>query len=198
MKWESGKIAEIVSKDDGTIKYKVTFVDKGKMLVSGHHIAFDAMPKLAQLAIGSRVLSKCKPELSYYSPGILGELPSRKNHMRFLVFFDDHTSLYVSLPSLRVICKPLQNSLDDIRDEVHKSFIEEYLERLPYPPQTQFRVGQKLRVELNGVLEPCCVLQVDSSLMEVVFTKDQRKEWIYRGSFRLEHIIKMKHEQVQK
>ncbi|XP_033830715.1 histone-lysine N-methyltransferase SETDB1-A-like [Periophthalmus magnuspinnatus] len=192
MRWESGTVADIVEKEDGTKKYKVTFEDKGKVLVSGHHIAYIAVPKLPHLSVGARVLSKCKSEHTFFSPGILGELPSRKNHMRFLIFFDDHRALYVALPVIRIICKPLSNPLDDIRDEEHKSFMKEYLQRMPYPPQTQFRLGQSIKVQLNGVMETCTVLQTDSSLMEVVFTKDDHKEWIYRGSIRLEHIINAK------
>lgn len=191
MMWESGKIAEIVEKEDGTKKFKVTFEDKGKVLVSGHHIAYSAMPKLVHLAVGGRVVSKCKTN-TFFSPGILGELPSRKNHMRFLIFFDDQKTSYVALPVLRLVFKPLPDPLDDIREEEHKHFMKEYLQRMPYPPHTQFRVGQKIKVSRDGVLEACTVLLLDCSLMEVVYTKDEEKEWIYRGSARLEHIINMK------
>lgn len=190
--WESGKIAEIVEKEDGTKKFKVTFEDKGKVLVSGHHIAYNAMPKLVHLAVGGRVVSKSSSKNSFFSPGILGELPSRKNHMRFLVFFDDQKTSYVALPVLRLVFKPLPDPLDDIREEEHKLFMKEYLQRMPYPPHTQFRVGQKIKVSRDGVLEACTVVLLDCSLMEVVYTKDEEKEWIYRGSIRLEHIINMK------
>ncbi|KAJ0055070.1 hypothetical protein NL108_008998 [Boleophthalmus pectinirostris] len=192
MTWERGNVTDIVEKEDGTKKYKVIFEDKGKVLVSGHHIAYDAVPKLPHLSVGARVLSKCKSEHTFFSPGILAELPSRKNHMRFLIFFDDHRAIYVSLPVIRIIYKPLSTPLDDIRDEAHKNFMKEYLERMPFPPQTQFRIEQCIKVQCDGVMEPCTVLQIDSSLMEVVFTKDNHKEWIYRGSKRLEHMTASK------
>lgn len=190
--WEPGKIAEIVAKEDGTKKYKILFEDNGKVLVSGHHIAYDTLPKLVQLSVGGRVVARLKPEHTFYSQGVLGELPSRKNHMRFLIFFDDQKTLYVALPVLRVVCKPLPDPLDDIRNEEHKSFMREYLQRMPYPPHTQFRVSQKIKVLRDGALESCTVLQLDCSLMEVVYDKDEEKEWIYRGSIRLEHIMNMK------
>lgn len=192
MIWESGKIAEIVEKEDGTQKFKVTFEDNGKMLVSGHHIAYDAMPKLVHLSVGGRVVSKYSSNNTFFTPGILGELPSRKNHMRFLIFFDDQRALYVALPVVRLVSKPLPDPLDDIRDEEHKRFMKEYLQRMPYPPHTQFRVGQRIKVERDGVLESCSVLLLDCSLMKVAYEKDEETEWIYRGSLRLEHIINMK------
>lgn len=192
VKWESGKISEIVEKEDGTKKFKVTFEDTGKVLVSGHHIAYDAMPKLVHLSVGGRVVSKSNLKNTFFTPGILGELPSRKNHMRFLVFFDDQKTSYVALPVLRLVSNPLPDPLDDLRDEKHQNFMREYLERMPYPPHTQFRVGQKIKVERDGVFETCTVLLLDCSLMEVVYAKDEEKEWIYRGSLRLEHVSSMK------
>lgn len=70
--------------DDGRLKYKINFGDKGKSLVSGHHIAFDCMPKLDQLFVGARVVVKCKDKMPQFCPGIVAELPSRKNHSRFV------------------------------------------------------------------------------------------------------------------
>lgn len=192
LQWETGKISEIVEKEDGSKKFKVTFEDKGKMLVSEHHVAYDAMPKLVHLAVGGRVVSKSSVKNTFFTAGILGELPSRKNHMRFLVFFDDQKTSYVALPVLRLVFNPLPDPLDDLRDEEHHNFMKEYLERMPYPAHTQFRVGQKIKVERDGAFEACTVLTLDSSLMEVLYAKDEEKEWIYRGSLRLEHVSSMK------
>ncbi|CAL9691682.1 unnamed protein product [Knipowitschia caucasica] len=189
MRWECGTISEIVEKDDGTKKYKVIFEDKGKVLVSGHHIAYDGVPKLSSLTPCVRVVAKCKTGNTFYSPGILAELPSRKNHMRFLIFFDDHQCLYVALPVIRLVYNPLPEPLDDIRDEEHKKFMKEYVERMPYPPQTQFREGQVIKVRHNGELKSCTVVRLDSSLMEIEYDDEDYKEWIYRGSMKLEHMI---------
>ncbi|XP_023151351.3 histone-lysine N-methyltransferase SETDB1-B-like isoform X2 [Amphiprion ocellaris] len=106
MRWQRGKIMEILTKEDGRLKYKVNFEEKGKSLVSGHHIAFDKTPKLEQLYIGARVVVQCQENKFRFRPGVLGELPSRKNRLRFLVFMDDHTPVYVGLPSLRLVCRP--------------------------------------------------------------------------------------------
>lgn len=190
MKWYQGKIVELVEKEDGRIKYKVSFEETGKSLVSGHHIAFKKTPKLDELYVGARVVIRSQENKFRYQPGILCELPSRRNRLRFLVILDDHTPVYVGLPFLYIICKPLDNVLDDILDETHRSFMEQYLKNWPYPHLTQYKVGQFLNALEDGVMQRCEVLSVDSSLMQVVFQESKQKEWIHRGSIRLEHIAK--------
>lgn len=138
--------------EDGRVKYKVCFEEKGKSLVSGHHVALDNPPKLDELYVGARVVIQSSDDESSFQPGILAELPSRKNRLRFvskwtvvhdlfitaaqfccfdvcfhislgnksehftkmlivcilrfLIFLDDHSVLYVSLPSLHLVCRP--------------------------------------------------------------------------------------------
>ncbi|XP_039977151.1 histone-lysine N-methyltransferase SETDB1-A isoform X2 [Xiphias gladius] len=189
MRWQRGKIVEIVTKD-GRLKYKVSFEEKGKSLVSGHHIAFDTTPKLEQLYVGARVAVQCQDNKFRFQPGILAELPSRKNRLRFLVFMDDHTPVYVGLPLLHLVCRPLEDVLEDIPDSPHKGFMKQYLKDWPYPHLTQYRVGQSFNVELNGDQQKCEVQVVDCSLIQVVFQDNQHKEWIHRGSIRLEHMAR--------
>ncbi|GAA6227261.1 histone-lysine N-methyltransferase SETDB1-B-like isoform X2 [Lates japonicus] len=186
MRWKRGKIVEILTKEDGRLKYKVSFEEKGKSLVSGHHIAFDNTPKLEQLYVGARVVVRDQDNKFRFQPGILAELPSRKNRLRFLVFMDDHTPVYVGLPFLHLVCRPLEDVLENIPDNHHKCFIKQYLKDWPYPHVTQYRVGQFLNAELNGVPQRCEVQVVDCSLIQVIFQDNQQKEWIYRGSVRLD------------
>ncbi|XP_050923630.1 histone-lysine N-methyltransferase SETDB1-A isoform X2 [Lates calcarifer] len=186
MRWKRGKIVEILTKEDGRLKYKVSFEEKGKSLVSGHHIAFDNTPKLEQLYVGARVVVRDQDNKFRFQPGILAELPSRKNRLRFLVFMDDHTPVYVGLPFLHLVCRPLEDVLENIPDSHHKCFIKQYLKDWPYPHVTQYRVGQFLNAELNGVPQRCEVQVVDCSLVQVIFQDNQQKEWIYRGSVRLD------------
>lgn len=68
--------------EDGRLKYKVHFLEKGKSLVSGHHIAWDSMPKWEQLFVGARVVVKREADQTHFCPGVLAELPNRKNRMR--------------------------------------------------------------------------------------------------------------------
>ncbi|XP_063754618.1 histone-lysine N-methyltransferase SETDB1-B-like isoform X3 [Eleginops maclovinus] len=186
MNWQQGEIINKVQKEDGRLKYKIQFNDKGKSLVSAHHIAFDYMPEVDKLFVGARVVVKHQTDGCLFCPGILAELPSRKNHMRFLVFMDDHTPLYVNLPSLHLVCRPLTDPLDDIPDGRHKSFVQQYLKVWPYPPQMQYRVGQEINAVLKGIMHRCTVKLIDSSLFQVLVLTDQRKEWIYQGSTCLE------------
>uniref|UniRef100_UPI0037E9BAAC histone-lysine N-methyltransferase SETDB1-B-like n=1 Tax=Semicossyphus pulcher TaxID=241346 RepID=UPI0037E9BAAC len=191
MRWQRGKIVEILTKEDGCLKYKVHFEEKGKSLMSGHHIAFDTMVKLEQLYVGARVVVECQENKHRFQPAIMAELPSRRNRLRFLVFTDDHVPIYVGLPSLHLVCRPLRDPLDDLPDGPHKSFMTRYLRNWPYPPLTQYKAGENISVELNGVQQKCEVQEVDSSLMQVVFQDNQQKEWIYRGSTRLQHMTKI-------
>ncbi|KAL6099593.1 uncharacterized protein ACO6RY_01383 [Pungitius sinensis] len=192
MCWQPGKILEIVTKEDGRLKYKVHFEPRGKSLVSAHHIALDYPPQLAQLLVGSRVVVKFPPDQHSFCPGVMGELPGNRNNMRFLVFMDNEIPAYVGLPSLRLVYRPLKEPLDDIPDGTHKNFLKGYIKVWPYPPKTQYMVGHKVNAELDGVLQRCEVQTVDCSVMQVVFLTNQEKVWLYRGSPRLEHIINLK------
>ncbi|XP_038135205.1 histone-lysine N-methyltransferase SETDB1-B-like [Cyprinodon tularosa] len=191
MRWQRGKIVEIIRKDDGRLKYKVSFEDKGTCLVSGHHISFNTRPKVEQLYIGARVVVRCQNNKYRFRPGILAELPSRKNQFRFLMFMDDHTPVYVGLPLFHLVCRPLEDVLDDVPDGPHKCFVRQYLKDWPYPHLNKYRAGQSFKVELNGVMQMCDVVAIDCSLMQVVFQENQRREWIFRGSMRLEHIARL-------
>ncbi|CAI5691037.1 unnamed protein product [Oreochromis niloticus] len=173
--------------EDGRVKYKVNFKEKGRSLVSGHHIAFEHMPKVNELFVGARVVVQSKDD--QFVPGFMAEVPCRKNRMRFLIFTDDHTPVYAGLRAMHMVCKPLENPLDDILDEKHKLFMQNYIKKWPYPPMTQYHVGQTVNVERNGFLQRSKVLEIDCSLMEVVFLDDDLKEWIHRGSNRLEQMI---------
>lgn len=188
MRWQRGKILEILTKEDGRLKYKVNFEETVNSVVSGHHIAFDRTPKLDQLYIGARVVVRCQHSKFWFQPGVLGELPSRKNRLRFLVFMDDHTPVYVGLPFLHLVCRPLEDVVDDIPDSPHKCFLKHFLKDSVYPPLFHYNVGRTINVELHGEQQRCEVQVVDSSLMQVIFQVNQRKEWIYRGSIRLEHM----------
>ncbi|XP_041663968.1 histone-lysine N-methyltransferase SETDB1-A-like isoform X2 [Cheilinus undulatus] len=193
MRWQRGEIVEILTREeeDVRVKYKVNFEEKGKSLVSGHHMAFNNQAKLEELYVGARVVINCPDSTSRFQTAILAELPSRRNRLRFLVFTDDHVPIYVGLPLLHLVCRPLENALDDLPAGPHKSFMTRYLRDWPYPHLTLYKVGQNITVELEGAQQRCDVVEIDSSLMQVLFVESQKKEWIYRGSTRLEHMIRI-------
>lgn len=70
---------------------------------------------------------------------------------------------------MNVFLVSVENPLDDISDEMHKSFMQEYFEKWPYVPRVQYSVGEKLSATFNGQLHACEVLVTDSSLIQVVF-----------------------------
>lgn len=70
--------------EDGSVKYKIGFANKSRGLVSGRHMAFERRPRLSQLKVGTRVVIERPHAAPQYSTGILAELPSWKNRMRFV------------------------------------------------------------------------------------------------------------------
>ncbi|XP_077600050.1 histone-lysine N-methyltransferase SETDB1-B-like [Stigmatopora nigra] len=188
LRWQRGQVVEVVTKEDGRLKYKVTFEEKGRSLVSGHHIAFEDTPKLEQAYVGARVVVNCQEDSIQYRAGILAELPTRKNRLRFLVFLDNHRPVYVGLTLFYLVARPLPDTTDDIQDDTHKRFMKQYIKDWPYPHLTQYKPSQHATVEFNGVQLRCKVEMVDCSLIMVVSECNQHKEWIHRGSLRLSHM----------
>ncbi|XP_077405630.1 histone-lysine N-methyltransferase SETDB1-B-like isoform X2 [Vanacampus margaritifer] len=188
LRWQRGQIVEVVTKEDGRLKYKIMFEEKGRSLVSGHHIAFEVTPRLEQVYVGARVVVNCLEDTIQFRAGILAELPSRKNRLRFLVFLDNHRPIYVGLTLFYLVCRPLPDPTDDIQDDTHKRFMKQYINDWPYPHLTQYKPGQHAFVEFNSIQQKCKVEMVDSSLIMVVSEGNQHKEWIHRGSIRLSHM----------
>ncbi|XP_003969330.3 histone-lysine N-methyltransferase SETDB1-like [Takifugu rubripes] len=190
--WQQGKVLKTVTNEDGSVKYKIGFANKSRSLVSGHHVAFERRPRLSQLKVGTRVVMERRDATPQYSTGILAELPSWKNRMRFLVFLDDHTPHYVALPLLHLVCDQLANPLEEIANEQHRRFMMEYIREWPFLPQIAYMVGETINAELSGAQQECVVEVVDCSLIQVLFLKDQQKDWIYCGSTRLEDMMKLR------
>ncbi|CAL8372829.1 unnamed protein product [Boreogadus saida] len=63
-------------------KYKVSLENRGRVLVSGHHLACEDTAPLCSLHVGVRVVTSYrKDNKPFFYSGILGELPSRRNRM---------------------------------------------------------------------------------------------------------------------
>ena len=89
---------------DGVNKYKVNFEQKGKGLLSGHHVAFLNPPLLAQLSVGSRVTARFhEGKQSWILSAVIAELPDRKNRMRWGMFL----SLSLCLSHSLCVCLSL-------------------------------------------------------------------------------------------
>uniref|UniRef100_H9GIB6 SET domain bifurcated histone lysine methyltransferase 1 n=1 Tax=Anolis carolinensis TaxID=28377 RepID=H9GIB6_ANOCA len=190
--WHKGTLIAIQTVGPGK-KYKVKFDNKGKSLLSGNHIAYDAHPPVDKLHVGSRVVAKYKDgnQVWLYA-GIVAETPNAKNKMRFLIFFDDGYASYVVQPELYLICRPLKKSWEDIEDISCRDFIEDYITAYPNRPMVLLKSGQQIKTEWEGTWWKSRVEEVDGSLVKILFLDDKRCEWIYRGSTRLEPMFSMK------
>ncbi|CAL1611050.1 unnamed protein product [Knipowitschia caucasica] len=191
--WHNGTLVAVQpSAGDGVEKFKVKF-DKGKSLLSGNHIAFTFNPILENLYVGARVVAKYKDGNSeWLYAGIVAEMPSTKNSMRYLVFFDDGYASYVKLQDLFPVCRPLNRTWEDIEDGSCRDFIEEYITAYPSRPMVLLKVGQIIKTEWEGTWWKSRVEEVDGSLVKILFLDDKRSEWIYRGSTRLEPMFNLR------
>uniref|UniRef100_A0A8C2JJ35 [histone H3]-lysine(4) N-trimethyltransferase n=1 Tax=Cyprinus carpio TaxID=7962 RepID=A0A8C2JJ35_CYPCA len=178
----------------GGRRYKVEFKSGKEMVLPAYHVASLQPPILKDLFIGCRVVASSKDDegKASFNAGVLVELPERKNRMRFLVFFDDGHAAYLALPELHLVCKQLKKVWKDIEDEKFQLQVKEYLRVYPNPIAVVLRVGQDTRAIRDGEFESCTVLQLDGSLIQICFKKDKQKEWIYKGSDKLEHIVNIK------
>ncbi|XP_051727894.1 histone-lysine N-methyltransferase SETDB1-A isoform X2 [Ctenopharyngodon idella] len=191
--WCQGTVEEVQTTEKGH-KYKVEFKKGKQILLPAHHVAPAKPPVLKDLFVGCRVVASYKDDKGkiLYNGAVLVELPERKNRMRFMVFYDDGKAAYLALPDIHVVCKQLKKVWRDIEDEACRSQVKEYLRVYPNPIAVVLRIGQDTRAVRNDKFESCTVLQLDGSLIQICFKKDNQKEWIYKGSDKLEHIVNIK------
>uniref|UniRef100_A0A8C1S167 [histone H3]-lysine(4) N-trimethyltransferase n=1 Tax=Cyprinus carpio TaxID=7962 RepID=A0A8C1S167_CYPCA len=191
--WCKGTVQEVQTAEDG-LRYKVEFKSGKEIVLPAHHVASLKPALLKDLFIGCRVVASSKDDEGKvsFNAAVLVELPERKNRMRFLVFYDNGEVAYLSLPDLHLVCKQLKKVWKDIEDETLRLQVKEYLRAYPNPIAVVLRVGQDTKAMRNGKFETCTVLQLDGSLIQICFKKDKQKEWIYKGSEKLEHIVNIK------
>uniref|UniRef100_A0A672TAD0 [histone H3]-lysine(4) N-trimethyltransferase n=1 Tax=Sinocyclocheilus grahami TaxID=75366 RepID=A0A672TAD0_SINGR len=186
--WRKGTVQE-----DG-LRYKVESKSGKEIVLPAYRVASLQPPILKDLFIGCRVVASSIDDegKASFNAAVLVELPERKNRMRFLLFFDDGYAAYLALPDLHIVCKQLNKVWKDIEDEKLQLQVKEYLRVYPNPIAVVLRAGQDTKAIRNGKFETCTVLQLDGSLIQICFKKDKQKEWIYKGSDRLEHIVNIK------
>ncbi|XP_051519584.1 histone-lysine N-methyltransferase SETDB1-A-like [Myxocyprinus asiaticus] len=196
--WCQGTIEEIQTTEDGK-RYTVEFKNGKKSVLPANQVASLKAPLLKDLYIGCRVVASSQDEgKTWFKGAVLAELPDRRNRMRFMVFYDDGQVAYLALPDLHIVCKQIKRVWKDIEDETVQLEVKEYLYLFPNPIAVVLRVGQDTKAERNGRFEPCTVLQMDGSLIQICFKGDKQKEWVYKGSDKLEHIVNIKKRLSQK
>ncbi|XP_051949225.1 histone-lysine N-methyltransferase SETDB1-A-like [Xyrauchen texanus] len=191
--WCRGTVEEVQTTEDGNM-YMVEFKDGKKSMLPAHQVACLKSPLLKDLYIGCRVVASCRDNegKTCFFGAVLAELPDRKNRMRFMVFFDDGQVIYLALPDLHFVCKQMKKVWKDIEDETVQLEVKEYLCFYPNPIAVVLRAGQETKAERNGTFETCTVLQLDGSLIQICFKRDKQKQWVYKGSEKLEHIVNIK------
>nr|XP_039251763.1 histone-lysine N-methyltransferase SETDB1-like isoform X1 [Styela clava] len=196
--WFPATIIDIFKQDSKT-KYKVRYdMNRGKSKVQANHLAcLDTPHQCApgQIQTGSRIAAHYRSEGIY--SGIVAEAPDRKtNKGRYLIFFDDGYAMYCQLRTVYLVYAPPANVWDDISYRHTAEYIKEYLST-PERPMLTMKVHQILKVEFQGEWHRAKCMKVDCSLVEVMYLLDNSREWIYRGSLRLEPLFKQSHNKMR-
>eukprot|EP00092_Neocalanus_flemingeri_P039054 GFUD01042514.1.p1 GENE.GFUD01042514.1~~GFUD01042514.1.p1 ORF type:complete len:1002 (-),score=358.73 GFUD01042514.1:84-3089(-) len=177
----SEAIVELVSGDKFSVKLRDGKVKK----VCGKEVAYDTAHNV-RLPVGTRCVAFCrdKEQVGVFRSGVVAEPPKILNKNRYLVFLDDGYPAYVAHMDLRVV---VQSSPDVWEDVISTSreFIHQYLVQYPERPMVRLSPGQTVKTECEGKWWITKVVEVDASLVLLMFDKDRRTEWLYRGSTRL-------------
>ncbi|CAD7014873.1 histone-lysine N-methyltransferase eggless [Ceratitis capitata] len=192
--------------------YKVKFLKLQYQMVktvSAKHLAYFDPPKF-RLPIGSRViayfdatsLSRGKEKMmiqSAFYPGIIAEPLKPNNKYRYLIFYDDGYTQYVSHKDVRLVCNVSEHVWEDVHP-ASREFIQKYLTQYSINrPMVQTQKGQSMTTESNGKWIYARVVDIDCSLIQMQFEGPKsHTEWIYRGSLRLGPVFKEYQKTLQK
>uniref|UniRef100_A0A0A1XE45 Histone-lysine N-methyltransferase eggless n=1 Tax=Zeugodacus cucurbitae TaxID=28588 RepID=A0A0A1XE45_ZEUCU len=192
--------------------YKVKFLKLHYQMVktvSAKHLAYYDPPKV-RLPIGSRViayfdatsLSRGKEKMmiqSAFYPGIIAEPLKPNNKYRYLIFYDDGYTQYVSHKDVRLVCNVSEYVWEDVHP-ASREFIQKYLTQYSINrPMVQTQKGQSMTTESNGKWIYARVVDIDCSLIQMQFEGPKsHTEWIYRGSLRLGPVFKEYQKTLQK
>ncbi|CAK8694469.1 unnamed protein product [Clavelina lepadiformis] len=176
-------------------KYKVRFEETNhKSLLQANHLACLETYSLfrpGQIPAGSRVAANYRDEGLY--SGIVAEAEDKAvNRGRFLVFFDDGYAMYCFPKNVYLTYGPQINVWNEISHRDTAQYIKEYLST-PERQMLSVKEGQTLKVEFDGEWHKARCLKVDCSLVEILYFSDNSREWIYRGSMRLEPLYRQQH-----
>ncbi|XP_071831065.1 histone-lysine N-methyltransferase SETDB1-B-like isoform X2 [Apostichopus japonicus] len=192
--WFRGGLVDIIKDQKGQEKFKVRIQrdrDMVQIIVSGTQIASIHSAKSSELTIGQRVVALFREEDGddcLYA-GVIAEMPMTTNHGRYLVFFDDGYVQYMHRKRIHLVYQNSKNVWDDV-EELMSEFVKDYLEQYPFRPLVRVIAGIEVKTEFQGKWLKAKVMEVDSSLVLMQYTNDAQKEWLYRGSTRLEPVYR--------
>lgn len=138
------------------------------------------------IPVGTRIIARYTDTAgrSAHYAGITAEPPKVTNCKRYLIFFDDGCAQYVKHEDLHVVCVQSNDVADDVHDNIME-FVRAYLLQYPERPMVKLQKDQFVKTEYNCEWSEAKVLQVDCSMVQMLFLSSLRTEWIYRGSTRL-------------
>ncbi|XP_058451302.1 histone-lysine N-methyltransferase eggless [Malaya genurostris] len=200
--WAECQVVEAVNVSDKSL-YKINFLhNQGGgsapiKVVPAKYLAYRHSFNV-KLPLGTRVIARFDAgttQPSYklahlnksntFYPGIIAESFGKYNRHRYLIFFDDGYAQYVSHGDVRVVCEESKEVWLDIHPH-SQDFIRNYLMNYrSQRPMVQVKVGQRIITEWKGKWIYAKVVDIDASLVQLLFPEDNRYEWIYRGSTRL-------------
>eukprot|EP00794_Sanderia_malayensis_P018209 gene18209-20027_t len=201
--WHPGTISKIIVNKYGLKKYQIRFESWHKLhsTLAPNHIAHISNPDAADLNVGSRIVAarprdtvaKIAKKYVNLDPsktdilfgGIVVERACEETRNRFLVFFDDGFAQYLTVKKLHHVIHAADKVWEDVSINC-REFLKEYLEEYPYRPMVKLRTGISVQTEWDGEWLQARVVAIDGSLVKMLFDIDNRTEWIYRGSTRLE------------
>lgn len=115
-----------------------------------------------------------------------------------MIFFDDGYTQYVYHKDVRLLCCQSKEVSDDVHVNI-REFIKTYLEEYPERKMVNFNKKQIVRAELNSNWSLAKVVNTDASLVQLKFmNKENKIEWMYRGSNRLGPIYKLLKKDINK
>lgn len=126
-----------------------------------------------------------------YRYGLIGEEPGKNNEYRCLVFFTDDPENALAnyhLSSQIHICLDQTHSTHTL--EHPSDFLERYF--TSYPERIMLRAKEGITVKVRNIFSSdktnsssflsALVIQIDGSMMQIEFTHNKQRFWIYRGS----------------
>lgn len=189
--WSKAKIIEVSDLyANGFCKVSFYSSHQSDLFLKANQIAFFHPPNVL-LKIATKVVALLNYESNTFFAqnqlfsGIIAEPPKRTNQFRYLVFFDSGSCAYVSHNHLFVLVDDHLSPSDDL-SELEKKFRIVYFKDYPERAMVKFQLHEKIKVLCNDRWAVGQVEQIDCSLVKLYYKSLNKREWIFRGSFRLQ------------
>lgn len=192
--WVPSYVEEVITRtaENGRIFYLYKVVISGnvnpgyKKDVSAQLLAYYDAPTV-RIPVGTRIISEYTDTarggpVKFFS-GIVAEMPSQLNKFRYLVFFDDGKDQYVNHTAIRLVCEAKPNVWEHFKTKF-QPFIRRYTSNFPERAMLKVKNLDCVKTEYKGMWVNARVVDIDCSLVKLIFLHDKHSEWIYRGSHR--------------